>query len=215
MPLSEFDILSSGIHALGLPEEQDKTQLLLKFIHLIQKWNKVYNLTAIVNPIDMVRMHILDSLAVIPHLGSGRIADIGTGAGLPGIPLAIYKPENEYLLLDSSAKKTRFVNQVVVELKLKNVTVINTRVDQYHPKQKFNIVITRAFASIAEIKRLTEHLLVEEGEILAMKGLPTSQELREIIGSYAIIPLQVPGIDAERCLISMRTRQNKAELWEK
>lgn len=202
----EQEALIAGLSALGLPQSQDKVDLLIKFVALIQKWNKTYNLTAIDNPLDIITLHILDSLAIIPHLKHGKIADIGTGAGLPGIPLAIYAPENEYVLIDSNAKKTRFVQQVLLELKLKNISVLHARVDQYQPDQRFDRVICRAFASVSEIQNMTAHLINDQGEILAMKGDPTHQELSEIIGPYVVIPLQVPGIEAKRCLIRMQAQ---------
>ncbi len=215
MSSKEQEILISGLSVLGLSESHDKLDLLLKFVALIQKWNKTYNLTAIENPLDIMTLHILDSLAVLPHLKHGKIADIGTGAGLPGIPLAIYAPENEYVLIDSNAKKTRFVQQALLELKLKNVSVLHTRIDQYQPEQHFSTVISRAFASVSEIQNSTGHLLDDHGEILAMKGDPSHQELSEIIGQYVVIPLQVPGIEARRCLIRMQAQNNKAKTWEK
>lgn len=205
---SEHNALCRGLTALDLPVDQEKIELLLKFNQLIRKWNKVFNLTAIVEPVEMVQLHLLDSLAVVQHLRAGRIADIGTGAGLPGIPLAIYKPENTYVLLDSNAKKTRFVQQAIVELKLKNVAVVTGRVEQFQPEQKFDCVISRAFASIHEIQRLTAHLLNDQGELLAMKGLPDAEELCISKESYSVIPLHVPGIEAERCLIKIPAIQN-------
>ena len=118
-------ILEKGIQQLGLRIEKNELVLLLDFIQLIEKWNKTYNLTSVCNKEDMVRLHILDSLAIIPHLHGRRIADIGTGAGLPGIPLAIFLPDKEFTLIDSNSKKTRFVQQAVLELKLKNVKVVH------------------------------------------------------------------------------------------
>ena len=127
-------ILESGLTALNLPNTPEQIDQLLAFIKLIAKWNKAYNLTAVRNNEDMARLHILDSLAILPHIEGKRVIDIGTGAGLPGIPLAIFMPEVEFVLLDSNAKKTRFVQQVILELKLKNVSVLHSRVEDYQPE---------------------------------------------------------------------------------
>ncbi|MEQ1636440.1 MAG: 16S rRNA (guanine(527)-N(7))-methyltransferase RsmG [Methylococcales bacterium] len=199
----ERDILHAGMTELGLPVADDRIEKLLHFVSLIQKWNKAYNLTAVRDSVAMVRLHLLDSLAVLPYVQPGRILDIGTGAGLPGIPLAIGMPGSDFVLLDSNAKKTRFVQQVIVELKLKNVSVVQSRVEDYRPEQNFNTVLTRAFASLLDINKLTKHLVADGGALLAMKGLPTPEELQAIANSYTVIPLNVPGVDAERCLIRM------------
>jgi len=162
-------ILVSGLQSLNLSQAEDKIEQLLGFIKLIEKWNKAYNLTAIRNREDMVRLHVLDSLAIVPFIEGKRVIDIGTGAGLPGIPLAIYLPEIEFTLLDSNAKKTRFVQQAILELKLKNVSVCHNRVEQYHPEKGFDTVITRAFAGLSDIVELTAHLLNKDGLLLDMK----------------------------------------------
>jgi 16S rRNA (guanine527-N7)-methyltransferase len=201
----ERDILAAGMAKLGLNVSEAQQEQLLAFLALMQKWNNTYNLSGVRDSVAMVRLHLLDSLAVLPHLKSGRIIDIGTGAGLPGIPLAIMMPESEFVLLDSNAKKTRFVQQAIVALKLNHVTVLQSRVEQYAPLQKFNTVITRAFASLAGIQRLTQHLISADGELIAMKGAPTTAELAMITGRYTVIPLQVPGVEAERCLIRVQT----------
>lgn len=179
----------------------EKLELLLKFIDLIAKWNKAYNLTAIRDKEEMARLHILDSLAICPHLHGKRLIDIGTGAGLPGIPLAIYRPDMEFVLLDSNAKKTRFVQQAVLELQLKNVTVVHSRVEDYQPQQGFDSVVCRAFASLADILKLTHHLFNRDGMLLAMKGQQPVEELAQLKHPFQIIPLVVPQVEAERCLV--------------
>ena len=172
-------------------------------MQLLEKWNKAYNLTAIRNKAAMIGLHLLDSLAVAPYIQGPRIIDIGTGAGLPGIPLAIYYPELQFTLLDSNAKKTRFVQQAILALGLKNVTVTHTRVEQYEPEQNFDTVITRAFASLPDILKLTSHLLSEQGILLAMKGQTTDiPELED--AQTTIIPIHVPDVDAERCLVKIQ-----------
>ena len=196
-------ILVSGLEALNLPLDEDKIEQLLAFIKLIEKWNKAYNLTAIRNMEDMVRLHLLDSLAIVPFIEGKRVIDIGTGAGLPGIPLAIYLPEIEFTLLDSNAKKTRFVQQAIVELKLKNVSVCHNRVEHYHPEKNFDVAVTRAFAGLSDIVEMTAHLLNKDGVLLAMKGqTPDLPKLES--AKTTLIPVNVPGITAERCLVRIQ-----------
>ena len=196
-------ILVSGLQLLNLSQAEDKIEQLLGFIKLIEKWNKAYNLTAIRNREDMVRLHVLDSLAIVSFIEGKRVIDIGTGAGLPGIPLAIYLPEIEFTLLDSNAKKTRFVQQAILELKLKNVSVCHNRVEQYHPEKSFDTVITRAFAGLSDIVELTAHLLNKDGVLLAMKGqIPDVSKLES--AKTELIPVNVPGISAERCLVKVQ-----------
>jgi len=198
--------LLSGLAALLLELSDDQVDALLEYILLIQKWNKAYNLTAVREPLEMVGLHLLDSLAILPHLKPSRIADIGTGAGLPGIPLAIARPDCHFTLLDSNSKKTRFVQQAVLELKLANVEVVHARVENFKPSLAFDSVLARAFTDMLELFALTEHLLAECGWLLAMKGQVPQQELAGLDAHYQIIPLTVPGVDAERCLI--RTERN-------
>lgn len=202
-------ILESGIAALNLNATDEQVDRLCAFIKLIEKWNKAYNLTAIRNREEMARLHILDSLAIVPFVEGERIIDIGTGAGLPGIPLAICLPEKSFMLLDSNSKKTRFVQQAVLELKLKNVQVLNSRVENYRPEQRYDAVLTRAFASLPDIIDLTAHLLAQDGILLAMKGQTPEVELAEIAAKKSIVPVHVPGIDAERCLIRIQPDQTE------
>ena len=196
-------ILVSGLESLNLSIAEDKVEQLLGFIKLLEKWNKAYNLTAIRDRDDMVRLHLLDSLAIVPFIEGKRVIDIGTGAGLPGIPLAIYLPDIEFVLLDSNAKKTRFVQQAIIDLKLGNVSVCHNRVEQYHPERGFDTAITRAFAGLSDIVQLTAHLLNKDGVLLAMKGqAPEVLELESALTT--LIPVNVPGITAERCLVRIQ-----------
>jgi len=194
-------LLESGLTALNLPYTPEQIEKLLAFIKLIAKWNKAYNLTAVRNNEDMARLHILDSLAILPYIEGKRVIDIGTGAGLPGIPLAIFLPEVEFVLLDSNAKKTRFVQQVILELKLKNVSVIHSRAEDYQPELGFDSVTTRAFSSLPDMVTVTAHLLNPNGVILAMKGQIPEAELAEIKTTATLIPISVPEVEAERCLV--------------
>ena len=196
--------LETGLNQLEIPFSQDHINQLLKFIDLLVKWNKVYNLTAVRKPEDMVSVHLLDSLSVLPYLDKfDRLLDIGSGAGLPGIPLAIFCPEQQFVLLDSNVKKTRFIQQAVIDLKLKNVEVAHDRVEKYHSDVPFDCITTRAFATIAETIKMAEHLLVEQARILFMKSNTAESELSELNSnfSYQIKELSVPGIEAKRSLV--------------
>jgi len=195
-------ILVSGLDVLNQTLNEHQIEQLLAFISLIEKWNKSYNLTSIRDRISMVPMHLLDSLAIVPFVEGQRVIDIGTGAGLPGIVLAICFPDIQFVLLDSNAKKTRFVQQVILELKLTNVSVCHNRVELYRPGNIFDMAITRAFASLEDIVRLTTHLLNKDGVLLAMKGqVPDVSMLASV--KTELFPLSVPGIDGERCLVKI------------
>ncbi|MGR8978655.1 MAG: 16S rRNA (guanine(527)-N(7))-methyltransferase RsmG [Gammaproteobacteria bacterium] len=200
------EILVSGLRSLTINLEESQIDQLLKFIKLIEKWNKAYNLTAIRNKEDMISYHLLDSLAVLPYLNGSRIIDVGTGAGLPGIPLALACPGTEFTLLDSNAKKTRFVRQAVLELGIKNVAVYHGRSETYHPEVKFNTVITRAFAGLHDIIKFTAHLLAEDGILLAMKGLNAENELAQTSVDATVIPIIIPGIKGERSLVKIQSQ---------
>jgi 16S rRNA (guanine527-N7)-methyltransferase len=199
------NILVAGISSLNLNVTDQQIVQLLDFIKLIEKWNKAYNLTAIRNREEMVRLHILDSLAILPHIEGSRIIDVGTGAGLPGIPLAICMPEISFTLLDSNAKKTRFVQQVVLELKLKNVEIVHSRVENHQPEPRYDAVLARAFTSLAEMVKLTAHLIGKGGVLLAMKGQNLELELAEITAKNSVISISVPGTDVERCLVRIES----------
>ncbi len=194
-------ILRTGLADLGLKNDAQQCEKLLKFIALMLKWNKAYNLTAIREPEAMVKRHLLDSLSIYPYLQGQRILDVGTGAGLPSIPLSIFYPEKQFVLLDSNAKKTRFVQQAMLELNLNNVSVHHERVENFKPDTGFDTVMCRAFADIAKIIDLTSHLRNPLGILLAMKGQKPHEKLPN---QYEIIDLKVPFIDAERCLICVK-----------
>ncbi|KJV05225.1 16S rRNA (guanine(527)-N(7))-methyltransferase RsmG [Methylocucumis oryzae] len=196
--------LSLGLSALPLDVSSSHIERLIDFIKLIAKWNKTYNLTAVRELDAMISLHLLDSLAIMPHLHGKTILDVGTGAGLPGIPLAICCPERQFCLLDSNAKKTRFVQQAVLELKLNNVTVIQQRVEQYHSASGFDTIVTRAFAELSEIIKLTQHLLAPKGIMLAMKSQHLDQENLDTLAQATVIPLTIPGLDAERNVVRLQ-----------
>ncbi|MEN9755916.1 MAG: hypothetical protein RL755_103 [Pseudomonadota bacterium] len=197
-------LLRDGLSALHISINDEMISKLLAFIYLIEKWNKAYNLTAIRHREDMVNLHLLDSLAILPHLKGQRIMDVGTGAGLPGIPLAICRPDITFHLIDSNAKKTRFVQQAILELKLPNVNVTHSRIEEFMVESHFDMVLTRAFASLPEIIDLTQHVLGENGVLLCMKGQIPQEELVGIGAKTTLISLNVPHIEAERCLVKIQ-----------
>lgn len=200
-------LLRQGLAELPLAASENQVQQLLSFLRLLLKWNRVYNLTAIDRAEDMVGLHLLDSLAVLPHLGGERILDVGTGAGLPGIPLALFETTRQFVLLDSNAKKTRFVTQAVIELGLRNVRVEHARIEQYAPDEGFDRVICRAYAALPEILDQTRRLLRRGGQILALKGRLAESELAPIAGvEMQTFKLDVPGIDAERHVVAITVR---------
>lgn len=195
--------LQSGINQLGLSLDGDTQARLLAYLALLVKWNKTYNLTAIRDPQQMVSHHLLDSLAVLPHLAGGRWLDVGCGAGLPGLVLAICQPDWHVTLLDSNSKKTGFVQQAIIELGLRNAQVRCARVEDFQVTEKYNGIISRAFTELGDFLRVTRHLLADGGRWVAMKGLP-EQELASVPADCTverIIPLVVPGLDAARCLV--------------
>lgn len=195
--------LQHGIAQLGIALDADAQGKLLDYLALLHKWNKVYNLTAIRDPQQMVSNHLLDSLAVMPHLWAGRWLDVGSGAGLPGLVLAVAQPDWQFTLLDSNGKKTSFVQQAVIELGLQNVSVYCARVEEWQPVERFDGIISRAFSELGEFLRSTRHLVAQQGRWVAMKGVP-QQELAGVPDGCRverIIPLQVPGLHAARSLV--------------
>lgn len=197
--------LNSGLGGMNCDVSPELQEKLIAYLELLVKWNKVHNLTAVRDPMEMVKLHLLDSLTVLPFLGIKRLVDVGSGAGLPGIPLAIVRPDLEVTSLDSSHKKIAFQRQAKAELGLDNLELYCGRVEQYQPKEKFEAVISRAFSDLAEFVRLTAHLLADGGVWLAMKGVHPYEELAQIntLG-ITIEPLRVPGLDAQRHLVMMR-----------
>lgn len=195
--------LDQGLAALGLALPAPDRERLLAYVRLLAKWNSAYNLTAVRDPLEMVTRHLLDSLVIVPHLHGARVLDVGTGPGLPGIPLAVARPELAFTLLDANAKKTRFVVQAVGELALKNVEVVQSRVENYRPSRIFDTVVSRAFASIADMLAHARHLCAPGGRFLAMKGAYPEEELEALPAGYdvEVVPLTVPGLDAARHVV--------------
>lgn len=203
--MSQQQILADGLAAKEIGLSQETQQKLLGYLVLLAKWNKVHNLTAVRDPEEMVKLHLLDSLAVLPHLRSGNLLDVGSGAGLPGIPIALARPELKVTVLDSSHKKATFLRQAKGELGLDNLDVVCARVEEYQPEQKFDQVISRAFSDIAEFVKLTAHLRSADGVWLAMKGVYPFDELAQLKDlSVEVVPLTVSGLDAQRHLVILK-----------
>lgn len=196
--------LTEGIAALGGALPEDGETKLLAYLALLDKWNRVYNLTAVREPERMVSHHLLDSLAVVPFFAEGSVLDVGSGGGLPGIPLAIVRPELRVTLVDSVAKKTAFLLQAKAELRLNNLNVITGRVEDFRPGAGFDAIVSRAFSDLREFVTLTRHLVAPGGRWFAMKGLTPYEELAvlpdwvKVSANHALV---VPGLDASRHLI--------------
>lgn len=184
----------------------------LAYLALLQHWNRVFNLTAIREIREGILLHIIDSLSIQTFITGQRIIDVGTGAGLPGIPLALFFPEKEFVLLDSNSKKTRFLTQAICELGIKNVAIVHERAEHFQDACGFDHVITRAFASLDNMLAATEHLLATDGQFLAMKGLYPANELQNIAAhlTVAVHKLVINGLNAERHAICI-SRNPKGE----
>jgi 16S rRNA (guanine527-N7)-methyltransferase len=196
-------LLARGLKTMALELAPAAQSQLLGYLQLLEKWNKHYNLTAVRDPEQMVPRHLLDSLAVLPFMRAPRALDVGTGPGLPGIALAIARPDMQFTLLDSNAKKITFVRQAVHELSLKNVEVAQARVEKLEPAQLFDTVTARAFSSLADLLPVAVPLCAPGGCVLAMKGIFPQEELSEVTGNYRmeVKKLTVPGLDAARHLV--------------
>ena len=208
--------LDQGLGELALTLPVDAREQLLRYVALLAKWSRTYNLTAIRNPLEMVSQHLLDSLAVIPYLpmpsGDAVLADVGSGAGLPGIPLAIARPAWRVTLNDASQKKCAFLRQATIELALRNVEVQEGRVEVWLPARRFEVVISRAFAELTRFVSACRHLVARGGALAAMKGTYPGDELGRLPACCRCdeaFPLRVPLLDAERHLVLCRV-ENQA-----
>ena len=202
--------LQRGCEALGLNCDAGQRQQLLAYLQLLHKWNAAYNLTAVRDPAQMVTRHLLDSLAVAPYLVAQSAIDVGTGAGLPGVPLAILFPQRQFDLLDSNGKKTRFLFQVKTALSLDNMQVHHQRVESFRSPGSYDAVLSRAYASLRDMVSSCRHLLAQGGRFLAMKGNLDARELEEVASScevLAVHSLAVPGLDEQRHLLELAPRQ--------
>ena len=212
--MTQAALLASGIAEMHLDVSIEAQQKLLTYLSLLQKWNKVYNLTAVRDPLEMVTLHLLDSLSVLSYINANNLLDVGSGGGLPGLVLAICKPNLQVTTIDTVQKKAIFMRQVKGELGLSNLTVVHARVESYKPAEKFDAIISRAFSEIGLFIKLTQHLLAENGNWLAMKGQVPHEELEDLEIKLSkpmkiknIIPLKVAGLDAERHLLVLESHE--------
>jgi len=200
------DDLSTGLEQLEICCGSDIQDKLISYVYILEKWNRTYNLTAIRQTTKMVTYHLLDSLSVLPYVKGPNIVDVGAGAGLPGIPIAILLPEYEVTLVDSNAKKTRFMQQVVSELNLINVGVVHSRVEDLPSNLQYDSVISRAFAAVNDMLNVAGRLCKPDGKILAMKGVKPKAEIEDILSGFRLekmIKLMIPGLDAQRHLLQI------------
>jgi 16S rRNA (guanine527-N7)-methyltransferase len=203
---AQHDLICKGLAALSIDEQ--RAAPLYEYLQLLQKWNKPFNLTAIKKAEEMIPKHLMDSLSVLAHLGGARrVCDVGTGAGLPGIPLAVCCPETEFVLLDSNGKKTRFLHQVRRHLNLNNVTIVEGRAEDYQPDIGFDAVLSRAFADLMRMCQVTQHLLKKNGVWLAMKSQILETEQATLDARVVLVEqraLQVPGLNEVRQLAVLK-----------
>lgn len=206
------DDIRSGLQALQIEADAEQIDQLADYLELLNKWNKAYNLTAITAPAKMVAYHVLDSLSLLPYIPpQGHCLDVGTGAGLPGIPLAIMLPESRWVLLDSNGKKTRFVQQAIAQCKLKQVKVVQSRVEDYHADSSFDVIVSRAYSSLGNFMKTVEALWQADTRLITMKTALADAELAAIDTSqYQLqtLNLQIPGIAQKRSLVLVSRRKS-------
>lgn len=206
------ELLQNGLHGMALSMSTEQQQRLLQYVFLLNKWNKTYNLTAVREPERMIGLHIIDSLAVLQHLGGATmVLDVGSGAGLPGIPIAIARVDVQVSMLDSLQKKTAFIRQAIGEIGLQNAAVVCERVEQFQPIKKFDIVISRAFAELTDFVSGAAHLVATGGQMLAMKGVYPHEEIERLSKNLdasccvdTVIKLNVPQVEGERHLVILK-----------
>ncbi|MBU3020221.1 16S rRNA (guanine(527)-N(7))-methyltransferase RsmG [Aestuariibacter sp. A3R04] len=200
-------VLAQGADALKLSVSDTQATQLVGFVERIHKWNKAYNLTSIRDPEQMMVKHILDSIAVTPHVGGKRVIDVGTGPGLPGVPLAIMLPDTQFTLLDSLGKRVRFMKQCAYELGLQNVSPLHSRVEAHQPGQPYDVVLSRAFASLKDMLHWCQHLVDSSGVFLALKGQFPQSEIDEVSDHFqieSVTELSVPDLEGDRHLVTIR-----------
>ncbi len=204
-------LLSNGLKQQSQEISQAEQKKLIQFVELLNKWNKVYNLTSIRKPEEMIKLHLLDSLVMLPYFSDDlkQVLDVGTGGGIPGIPLAICLPDINFVLLDARGKKVRFIQTAIAQLGLKNVTAVHSRVEEFHvdEEQRFERIISRAFASLNDMLLFCQHLCAKkEGKFLAMKGQIPEEEIAQLPEGFRIEQineLKVSGVNAQRHLIQI------------
>ncbi|MEO0574708.1 MAG: 16S rRNA (guanine(527)-N(7))-methyltransferase RsmG [Pseudomonadota bacterium] len=197
--------LLDGAASLQVALTQQQAVDLIALVRLLERWRRAYNLTAISEPMQMVEKHLLDSLSLAPYVTSGPVLDVGTGAGFPGLPLALLRPELSFTLLDAHAKKLRFVTQAAATMRLDNLRTAHSRVEDYQPDAGYSIITTRAFASLQQMTQWCEHLLAPAGKLLAMKGHVSDDELGAVPASWhaTVEPVVVPFINGARHIVTL------------
>lgn len=205
----DVQVWQQGLQKLGCQPTQRQLEQLQAYLQLLQRWNKVYNLTAVRNPEDMLALHIFDSLAVAAYIQGDNCLDVGSGAGLPGIPLAIMQPSRQFTMLDTNGKKTRFIQQAIIGLALPNANVVQARVEKWQAQEKFTAIISRAFASIEDFVNGAATHLQDRGTLYAMKGQLSRLELENMPEGFElhkIHKLELPMLDVERHLLEIRKK---------
>jgi 16S rRNA (guanine527-N7)-methyltransferase len=204
--------IEHGLSALELADVRGLAAKLVEYLELLAKWNETYNLTAVRVPEEMVTRHLMDSLVILPFIGAVRVLDVGTGAGLPGLVLAMASPAQQFVLLDSAGKKTRFVEHAASRLGLGNVEVVKARAEDYQDAEGFGVVLSRAFASVADFIRIAGHLARDDGRLLAMKGALPEAELENLPPGWrlaAVHELAVPGLLGRRHLLEFSRKDDR------
>ncbi|MCU7833886.1 MAG: 16S rRNA (guanine(527)-N(7))-methyltransferase RsmG [gamma proteobacterium symbiont of Taylorina sp.] len=205
-------LLAAGLAQQSLSIGDEQQQKLIQFVHLLHKWNKVYNLTSIRDKTEIVTLHLLDSLSILPFFTeegtplAGKVLDVGTGGGIPGIPLAICLPDIDFVLLDARGKKIRFIQTVIAQLELKNVKAVQSRVEDYEVTDQFERIISRAFASLEDMLNYCRHLCHPQGQFLAMKGQILKEEIAQLPEGFkidGINELKISGLNAQRHLVQI------------
>ena len=204
-------LLQSGLQQLDITFDEDQVDRLRVYLELMLKWNKAYNLTAITQPEKMVAYHVLDSLSILPEFAAGnRCLDVGTGAGLPGIPLAIMLPQSSWVLLDSNGKKTRFVQQAIASCRISNVKVVQSRIQDYHAESSFDVIVSRAYSSLQDFVTSVAPLWQSGSRLITMKTELSKAEQESIdphLYKLEVTPLQVPGIAQKRSLVTIQRQE--------
>ena len=205
-----LDLFTTGSAELGINLSGIQIQKFSKFVFYLRKWNKIHNLTAISDSQEIITNHLLDSLSVNKYLSGEKIIDVGTGPGFPGLPLALIFPKKAFVLLDSSQKKTIFLNQIKTHLSVKNVRIIKARVENYQTEDKFDHIISRAFSSVEKMVNFTQHLLRDNGSFLAMKGHISESELSQLPKQYKVInkhKVIVPMLNKNRHILEIKFKK--------
>lgn len=204
-------LLSKALNENSFSLSSVTQQKLIRYLELVQSWNRVVNLTAITAPHDLVYLHIIDSLSVLPYLNGTNMLDVGSGAGLPGIPLALADPDKKWTLLDKNSKKTRFLTQVVSELAMENVKIVHGRCEDFHPSAGFDTILSRAFGTMRLFLETTVHLVGPHGVFIAMKGKYPQEEIKNIPDPFIVqnvVRLDIKGMNVDRHLVCLQKKRN-------